>query len=203
MRAQLAALAGVQPALEQGAQEGGIDLRPVQFRRADQQVDVVAVKRQRRCVIEQSTVEPWYGSIADLAAAFGHGGEQVAGVALRPVRPLPRPRQQLDEQPRRQQPDIVGEQAEHQPIDEMRHHKRVVPPIPQPPGELGELAGRFLGQCLPRACRAQLVGVRERPFQQPQPLRVRQFRQRDRMGLGDRVGPVGADDDPRDVGDDQ
>ena len=85
----------------------------------------------------------------------------------------------------------------------MRHRLRIVPAHPQPARQFGELRRRFLGQRLARPRRAQLLGVGERPFQQPQPQRIGQFRQRDLVRLGDRVGEVGADHDPRDVGHDQ
>ena len=85
----------------------------------------------------------------------------------------------------------------------MRHRLRIVAAHAQPARQFGEFRRRLLGQRLARARRAQLLGIGERPFQQPQPQRIGQLRQRDFVRLGDRVGPVGADDDPRDVGDDQ
>jgi hypothetical protein len=75
-----------------------------------------------------------------------------------------------------------------------------VPAHPQPSRQLGEFDRRVLGKRLARALRAQLLGVRERPFQQPQTPRIGQFRQRDLVRLGDRVGEVGAEHDARDVG---
>ncbi|OIQ78226.1 hypothetical protein GALL_400680 [mine drainage metagenome] len=58
MRAKLAALVRVQPALKQGAQNGGVNVGPVQSGRADQVVNVLPFQRQGVVTVEQPTVEP-------------------------------------------------------------------------------------------------------------------------------------------------
>ena len=55
--AELVALAGVEGAFQQGAEDGGLDIAPVGARGLDEQVDLVAVERQGRGVGEEAAVE--------------------------------------------------------------------------------------------------------------------------------------------------
>jgi len=62
------------------------------------------------------------------------------------------------------------------------------------------LPGGLHGQRLARVCGSQLLRDGEQPFQQPQPQRIGQLRQRNPVPLRHRVGEVGADHDAGDVG---
>ena len=102
MRAKLAPLARIEPALEEGAEDGGVDLRPVERRGTLQQDDVVGLKLQGSVGIEQTTVEPGDRGEVDLAATFRHGGEQAAGVKLELAGTLASSVEHAFEQARRQ-----------------------------------------------------------------------------------------------------
>ena len=58
----------------------------------------------------------------------------------------------------RQQPHVLGEHAEDQPVDEVRHGLRLVPALPQPLGQFGKGGRRLLGQRLPRLLGPQPFG---------------------------------------------
>ena len=82
----------------------------------------------------------------------------------------------------------------------MGHHLGIVFAYPQAARQFRELRRGLFGQRLPRAGGAQLFRIRENPFQQPEPARIGQLRQRNFVPLGDCVGEVGAHDDAGDVG---
>ena len=73
--AKLGALLRVQPALEQGAENGGVDLRPVQGRGGQGEVDFRLLQGQGGGVLKQAAVEPGHRLEANPPAA-GHRAEQ-------------------------------------------------------------------------------------------------------------------------------
>ena len=128
MRAQLAALVRVQTPLEQRAEDRRLDGRPVQLRRPPRQFQVLRLQRQAVGIVEQPAVEPGNLDQAKPAAAL-HRREQFAGAVHECGGPGLDRRQQLAEQPARQQADVLREQAEQQPGHEMRHPWRFMAPL--------------------------------------------------------------------------
>jgi hypothetical protein len=203
VRAKLAALGRVQPALEQGAEDRGIDLRPVAPGGPQQLVDVVRAYGQDMVVFEQAPIEPVDRREADPSALARHRAEQRAGILGKTVRVPAADLEHLGEQVIGQQADVFGEHAEYQPVDEMRDLVRFVPAIPEPLCQPGELACRFLCQRLPGLGRAELLGIGKGELE-PVALRtVEQVLRGELVDLLHRVGPVGVDEDAVHVGHDQ
>src|SRR5690606_14069853 len=74
--AELAALGGVEPALEQGAEDGDVDGAPVQVGGAAQFVQVGCREGGHSDGLEQAAVEP--GNVVHAIQAAGlHGGEKL------------------------------------------------------------------------------------------------------------------------------
>ena len=160
------------------------------------------VQRQRRVVVEQPAVEPRHFLEPDGAAVF-HGREQAARHPGKPLGPQARLVQHAPEHLVRQQPHVLGEHAEDQPVDEVRHRLRLVPALPQPLGQFGKGGRRLLGQRLPRLFGPQPLGVAEGPLEQVARGRVVQLVERELVDLADAVGPVGVDAEAPGVRDDQ
>ena len=164
VRAQLRALAGVQPALEQRAQDRRVDLRPVERSRVAHRLDLGPGQRQGGVVVEEPAVEPRHRLEAD-AAAHVHRAEQVAGQLGKVTGLAARLLQHAREQVVGQQAHVLGEHAEDQPVDEVRHGLRVVAAVPQRLRQRGEPLRRALGERLPRLAGPQPLGIRERPLE--------------------------------------
>lgn len=121
----LCSLRARQAALEQGAEDAGFNLGPVQPRGFGEQLQFVGFKAQRGGVIEQATVEPVDVLESDIAALM-HGREQLTAALLEHGRVSQRTGHHAREQLARQQPDVLGEHAEHQPIEKVRDGLRIV-----------------------------------------------------------------------------
>ena len=102
-----------------------------------------------------------------------------------------------------QQTHVLGEHAEDQPVDEMRHGLRVVAAVPQRLRQRREPLRRALGDLLPRLAGPQPLGVGQRPLELVASGRVPQVFQPELVGQADAVGPVGADAEALQVADDQ
>lgn len=76
--AELAALVGVETALEQRAQDGRIDVPPVLLRGRVNERDLVSGQGEGEVVVEQAAVEMGYPLEADAPARL-HRQEQIAG----------------------------------------------------------------------------------------------------------------------------
>ena len=127
MRAKLRSLVRVEAALEQRPQDRRIDLRPVERRRLERRLYSLPVERQRGVVVEQPAVEPCH-RLEPHIAACRHRSEQARGVVREPVRVAPRAFQHPCEHVVRQQAHVLGEHAEHEAVDEVRHRLRIVAP---------------------------------------------------------------------------
>ena len=103
----------------------------------------------------------------------------------------------------RQQADVVGEHAEHQPVDEVRDPLRVVAALSQCLGHRRQGSGGALRERLPGLARPQPLGVGERALEPIARRRVGEVVKAELIGLADAVRPVGADAEPQHVGDDQ
>ena len=105
---------------------------------------------QRRAAVEQAAVE--LGDVLEIeVAAVLHVGEQLLEPFLALLRPARRRFQQLAPDAVRQQADAVGEEAEHELVDEMRDRLAVGIAVLQGVGNRLELVGGFLGQLGARA----------------------------------------------------
>ena len=202
VRAKLRALVRVEAALEQRAQDRRVDLRPVERRGVKRGFDPLPVEGQGGVVVEQPAVEPGHGLEAD-AAPGGHRAEQVAGEVGELVRPLARLFQHPGEHVAGQKPRVLGEHAEHQTVDEMRHRLGLVAARPQALGEGREGRRRALRHRLARLARAKTLRVRHRPFELVAGGGVDEIVERELVRHAHAVGPVGADAEPRHVRDDQ
>ena len=103
----------------------------------------------------------------------------------------------------REQSDVFGEHAEHQPVDEVRHALRLVAPLAKRLRELRERCCRALRQRLPALAGPEPFRVRHRPLELVSDAGVGQVLQRELVGQADAVRPVGADSESRHVRDDQ
>ena len=159
--AELAALVGIEPALEQSAENRGIDLRPIEAGGAQGQVEFRLLQRQCGIVVEQAAVEPCHLLEADQAAGL-HGAKQVFGHRREIVGPLDRLLQHAGEEVARQQSDVLGEHAEHQPVDKVSDRLRVMAALAQPLRDHREVRGHRLGQALSRLARLEALGLGER-----------------------------------------
>src|SRR5215203_775990 len=98
MCAELAALRRVEPAFEQSAEDGRVDLRPVTPCCLKQIADIIASQRECVVIVEQTAVEPVDGFEPDRTAVC-HRAEQHFGIGpeIRRVRPaaFQHPREQI------------------------------------------------------------------------------------------------------------
>ena len=158
--------------------------------------------------LSSSKMPPLNHSIAleaDLAALLGHRREQRLGIVGEALRLVQARLQHALEELVGQQVHVLREHAEHHAVDEVRHLLRVVAALAQVLRQLDELLRHLLGQRLARLAGLELLdlGLGERLLEDLAPARVGQLRQRERVHLLDRVGPVGVQLDPLHVGDDQ
>ena len=202
MGAELAAFGGVEAAFEQGAEDGGVDLGPVEFGGREQGVDVGFFERQGGVVVEEAAVEPGHALEAD-AAAGAHGGEERGRIGGEVGGGGAGRFEHLLEELVREQVHVLGEHAEHEAVDEMRDGLGRVAIVAQALGEGGEFGGGVLGQRVAGFGRFEAAGVGEGGEQRVAVRGVAQVVERDGVGLLDGVGPVGADDDAVHVGHDQ
>ena len=203
VRAQLRPLVGVEPPLEQRAQDGRVDLRPVEVRGAVRDVDLLPVHRQGRVVLEQSAVEPRNRVVESHAPAGRHSGEQRPGHVLELVRRLSRLREHPAEHVVRQQPRVLGEHAEDEPVDEVRDRLGLVSPFAKGLRKLHERRRRLRCQRLPREFGPQPLRVAHRPLQRVPRRGLGEILERELVETADAVGPVGADAETDHVRDDQ
>ena len=103
----------------------------------------------------------------------------------------------------RQQADVFGEHAKHEPVDEVGDRLRFVTALPQALRQRRESRRRALGDSLPGLAGPQPFGIGKRPLELVAHNRVRQVFQLELVGKADAVGPVGADAESQHVGDDK
>ena len=198
---QLAALGRVQPALEQGAEDAGVDGAPVQRAGGLQGDQVGSGQRRHLDLREQATVEP--GHVVDAEqAAVAHGCKQrlqlraqALGCGLHA--------HQAFEQARGQQAHVLGEEAEHALGEEVADLRRRHAGLVQALGGAGEGARGFLGDVAVAA--ARLVAVRRLPQSAQALLHLGpdDVFQSEGMALAGRAGEVGVNLDAQAVADHQ
>ena len=206
VRADLSPLIGIEEAFEQRAEDSRVDRRPVLLGDRAQHVEGVGVERQRLVVVEQAAVEVQDMRDAEIAAG-PHFVKQVGQHALRTFRDFVAPPRQrvehLFEQVVLQQVHVLGEQAEHDAVEEVRDLLRRVALHAQPLGDGGEVLGDILGDLLAGLLRLQALGMPEDVAQKLARAGMRQVFDRKLVPLLNRVGPVGIDAETLGVGDDE
>ena len=206
VRADLRALVGIEEALEQRAEDRRVDRRPVLPGDVAQDVERVRVERQRLVVVEQAAVE-MQDVFEAVFAARAHVAEQFRQHFLRALRHFVAALRQRVEQPLEQvvlqQVHVLGEQAEHDAVEEMRDLLRRVARHAQPLGDGGEILGGVLGDLLAGLGGLQPLGMAEDVVQQARASRCARGLRAKVVLLLNRVGPVGVDAKPLGVGDDQ
>ena len=202
VRAQLRPQRRVQAALEQRAENRRLNRRPVHPRRRPQRRRFGFGQRQRRGGLKQTAVKPG-DVLQQKITARTHGGEQLR----QPHRQLFRlAGALLDdplEQPRRQQPHVLGEHAEQALNQEMGDRTRVMAPLRQRGGDGGETASRFLRDLVIGAAGPKLLRVLEQRAQPGERLRLADLFQPDAVNLRWRTGEMSVNLDAQAVADHQ
>ncbi len=192
MGADLRALVGIEEALEQRAEDRRVDQAPVEARGGEQQADLGVFEPERRPAVEQAAVE--LGDVLEIeVAAVLHVGEQLLEPFPALLRLARAGFEQLAPDAVRQQADAVGEEAEHQLVDEMRHRLAVGIAVLQRVGDRLELVGGVLGQLGARAAGAQLVGIEEDRVEDREILRLGEVVELEFVFGRDLVGPARLD----------
>ncbi len=197
--AELAAHVRVQPALEQGAEDGGLHGVPVHAGGLQQGHHVGGFQGGDGDVLEQAAVEPGDGLQGEVAALL-HGPEQVgeAGAGFRSIR-IGLVQHRL-EQLFRQQAGVLGEHAEHALDQEVGHGLGRFAPLGEARGYFAHAGGGFLGDGVGGFGGAELLRVGEQPAEFLQVFRLADVRHQDGVGFGRGAGEVGVDVDDFPVG---
>ena len=145
----------VEPALEQRAEDGWLHARPVEQRGVVHRAQLVGGARDHLGAVEEPAVEPLDAVVAEEAArlAVRHDAEQRGEPAVE-LLGIRAPRlDHAGEETRREQPGVLGEEAEDDAVEVVGDGLRVVPALVHRPRDLGEarrgelrnLVGRLLG----------------------------------------------------------
>src|SRR5690606_31666679 len=119
-RPELAALVRVKTALEQGTEDGRVDVAPILLGSTIDQPDFLLGQRKGAVIVEKATVEPSHLLEADASTGF-HSAEQVTGEALELAWVFQCPLQHPREDGVRQELHVLGEHAKDQSVDEVSH----------------------------------------------------------------------------------
>ncbi len=201
VRAELAALGRVQPALEQRAEDAGVDGAPVQAAGGAQRGQVVGGQGRHVDGGEQATVEPGHVVHAEQAAAL-HRGKERTQLRAQPLGRHPRLHQAFEE-PAGQQAHVFGEEAEHALGEEVAHLRRRHAGGAQPLCAAGEGARGGLGDVAVGLARPVLLGREPQRAQALAHLGPGDVLQRKGVALAGRAGEVGVDLDALAVADDE
>ena len=202
VRAQLAALGGVEAALEQGAEDGNVDGAPVHLRRVAQFGNGGGFQRGHVNVLEQAAVEPG-DVVGTKRPACAHGLEQVpeairelfaAAVAVvdEPLEHAPG-----------QQGHVFGKETEQALGEKVRHLVGTVAACAQLFGQRGKAAGGGFGDGAGGLVRAKAFGVEPDAAQELLLGRVGQVWQADEVGFARVAVELGVDADDEAVAHDQ
>jgi hypothetical protein len=179
---------GVQPALEQGAEDAGVDRAPVHRRGGLERRHVGRVQRRHGDGLEQPAVEPGQVVHAE-QAAVAHGLEQAGELAAQPLGRDHHTHQPL-EQPLGQQPHVLGKEAEQALRQEVAHLLGRHPGRAQPRRGAGKGLRRRFGDVAVAAPRAPGVRLGPQCAQALAQLRIGQVGQRKHVALTGRAGEV-------------
>ncbi len=202
---QLGALVGVQAALEEGAEDGRLDIGPVELGGVADHPDLVGPQLDGGGRIEEAAIEPVDPVGPEGAALGGHHREEAREARVEGGRVGVQVLHQARHEALGQETGVLGEEAEEDPIEEVRYRGGVDVPLAQAAGQACELAGRLLGDLRPHEVRAQAVGVAEESPQLAQRLRRSsgQVGQAEGVHPGGRVGEARVDLDAVHVRDHQ
>ncbi len=168
--AELGALRGVQAALEEGAEDGRLDLAPVEVRDLPHGLDLWRCQRQDGRVLEEPAVEPLDALNPEVPTALRHLPEEVGELRGERVGLAPCGVGEPLEEAFRQQPHVLREHDENEPVQEVRHRAGFVAPGMERCGEGGEPLRRLRRQLLAHLGGTQRLGVGEHRAQDAQRL---------------------------------
>ena len=205
MRAELTAPVGVEPALEERAQDGGLHLRPVERGGGADGAQLLAGEGQRRGVVEEPAVEPGDPLRAEIAAPVRHQPEQIREPVRERYGIVGARRDQVAHDPARQEAGVLGEEAEQHAVEEVRHDLGVVPARLHRACDLGEAGGGGLRDLVRRLLRAQRLGLAHHGAEDAQRSGgvLGEIVEGDGVDDGLGVGEVGVDLDHVHVADDE
>ncbi len=192
MGAELGAFGGIEPTLEQGAEDRRVHGIPFELRGLVDGVDLVFREFQRGCVGEQVAVEvPDF--IDAKRAAMGHALKQRSHHLLQDRRLIAVTDDHLGEKPGREQSDVLGKKAKDHPVEKLGHRMRVETTLPQALGNIAETGGGFFSDSAVGCARAEFVRLKEKAAQHFQATDRADLTQGDPMHLRRRAGEVGVD----------
>jgi hypothetical protein len=169
-----------------------VDRLPIEPRGGCQLGERDEVQRQHVVIVEQPAVEPRDRLWAEGSVPICHGAEQLAQHGFAQIRLLCRLVEQVGEKPVGQEVDVLGEQAEHQLVDEMRDPPLVILPAQQQ-SDPREAGGGLRRYALAGRVRPQPLGMQKAVAQQPPLWRVTEIAELNNVLLGDRVGEIPVD----------
>ena len=139
MGAKLGTFLWVERALQQRAEDGGLDLRPAMLGRLDQHFQLLGIERDGSAILEQVAVE-----LGDRHAERGgkvarvHRRPQGGELVLQVLRRRPLGLEQVGKALLRNQPAVLGEHREEQAHEEAAGALGGVAALLQPAGDGGE-----------------------------------------------------------------
>ena len=193
---------GVETALEERAEDRGIDRAPVEPRGLVDRRDLGRVEPEDDGVGEKPTVEMRDRFVLELATRR-HRAEEFGGVAGEALGVVLRVFEQGRKNPVRQEPDILGEQAEHDPIEEPRRRLGVVVARAEASGQARERGGGFFRDRFRRAAGAQIFRLVEQAAEDLDISRALELGGRKSVDRFRRAGKIRVDLDEVGVADDE
>ena len=147
MGAELVALGGIERALQQGAEDGGLDVLPLHGRSLDEDAELGAIERQNAGVFEEAAIKAEQLLIQDdgEVGAGLHLGEELPELGDETFGRLAQAFEQAAEAVLGQQAHVFGKHAEKAASEEFGGDLRTVPGVFQRTGEDGEIAGDLAG----------------------------------------------------------
>jgi len=200
--AELGALVGVEAALEEGAEDRGVDGAPVEARGGEEAADLVLGEREDALGGEEVAVEAADDVGAEVAAA-GHGGEELGDLAAEALGVVAGIVDEAAEELVREQADVLGKHAEDEAVEEVGDSLGREGAVAQRLGDLADVARGVLGDGLAGDSRLELVGFEEDGAEDLEAARGAEVVELDGVDALRGVGEVGVDDDAVHVADDE
>ena len=203
--AELSALVGVEAALEEGAEDGGLNLGPVEVGGVGDDGEVVFVEREDLGAVEEAAVEPLDAVGAEPAVLVGHGAEECGEAGGEVGGFVAGAGDEFGEEVAGEEAGVLGEEAEEEFVEEMGDLVRVVAAGLKTAGEFGELAGGLLGDLLAGARGAEGLRLAHDGAEDAEGLlgAVAELVEVEGVDLLGRVGEVGVDLEALQVADNQ
>ena len=195
MGAKLGAFVRVEAALEQRAEDAWVHGAPVERGNLRDPLDLLGLHIEHRGVGEEVAVEV-KDFVLPEQPAVGHRFEELGHDLSEEGRVMLGILQDAAEKAPGQQADVLGEEAEDHPVQEVRHVERRQATLAHGLGNLRKVPRRLGGDGLDRDARLELLRLEEDVAQEGQVLRLGQVGQRDLVFHRGGVGEVRADDNP-------